>query len=204
MTESSLIQLYLKDANEVIANINKNLDLNERAHLDMNAGVDSEQKTDGVENKNEQIVTECIQDIRYLTMICWMAGKDEKDINLDFLSQLVQIHDLSFTRIFNYITRTTAEGKLIVEFLKLFEIMIRNNTRILKKFMGEEKNLSDKLQNLLNQTIHPNEDQMIRRWVLKIIYIYQINKAEFKTFSTLDYASKRSDYKKAYNFPDDV
>ena len=154
MSEKDLILQYLKDADEVIAAIGNNLNKIEKNILKQGANINTEEELAIITEKIDRNVDECIEHTRDLSMICWMAGKDEKDKNLDFLTILVKNYDPFFTRIFNYITRTTAKGRIIVEFLKLFEIMIRGNLDILKSFMGRERNLADKLQNLSNQTIH--------------------------------------------------
>lgn len=175
MSDSSLIQLYLNDANEAIKAIGDNLNLIEKFSLKKSAKMGEwEDDQNKLQIEIDNCEKECIKNTRNLSMICWMAGKDEKNPKNDFLTLLLDNHDPFFTKIVNYITRTTATGKIVVEFLKLFEIMMRDNLPVLRRFVGKERNLKEKLQNLLNQTIHPNEDQMIKRWILKIYYLITI------------------------------
>lgn len=181
MDETSLLQFYLKDAKEAIADISRNLRNIEKLTLKLGTKFAEDEVLKRVEISDQikENVKQCINNIRNLTMICWMAGKDEKNIDNDFLSKLKGDNESFFTSIINYLTRTTAKSQIVVEILKLFEIMIRSNELIR---VGLRHDLIDGkiLQSLSNQTLHKEQNQIIMRWILKIYYLYTIYETNFR------------------------
>ncbi|OHT07944.1 hypothetical protein TRFO_05066 [Tritrichomonas foetus] len=141
-------------------------------------------------DESNEHVRKTVDFLRDLTLICWMGGSRLQN------EVIFQQNQAFLNRIINYITRSASKGPIIVEILKFFEIIMRDNVEIMSKFLDRKI-----LQNLLNQRTHENEKQMISRWVLKILYISQLyysNTSANPDVSLEDYRNYIDDYKKIY------
>ena len=129
--------------------------------------------------------------IREISMICWMGGNQ---LQIEF----IQDYNSAVSFLIDLLIKEEVPNQIKIELLKLFEIVIRANLTATKELMSNSNTLRDNLEFLFNQNSQREFDQQIRRWILKLLYIYQIHKSEINNWQEINFLQYRKVYTDLY------